>query len=154
MHLEKRKASDQPDLVSSFKTAFVGSADAIDSVCIKFATYSGGERLSYWRSKWLMSLYQCVEYYRQLPSRHTVRTMINESPELTERDYLAATQDFAEAALEVVDQSDACCIQCTFANGDRRTEMLPAYIAMNLCASLRARFDLHGLIAQQPRGPS
>jgi len=172
MRVEKRKVSNQPNLVSSFKTAFVGASGAIESVCIKYAMFNGTTRLSYWQPRWYQALHQCIEYYSaihyygsdlqrsaeepnflaQLPKRHPVRAMNDEKPDLTEEDYQAAKERFSVASLAVIDQGGICRIECTYLSGDRRIEVLPAYIAMNLCASLKASFDLSGLMAAEPGG--
>lgn len=36
----------------------------------------------------------------------------------------------------MIDEGATCRIECTYLNGDRRLEVLPAYIAMNLCGLL------------------
>ncbi|MFM0229876.1 hypothetical protein [Paraburkholderia sediminicola] len=172
MRVEKRKANDEPDLVSSFKTAFIGTPGAIANLCIKYAMYNGTSRLSHWQAEQFWALYQCIEHYSgvhyygsdlqrvsdnpefaaRLPNRHPVRTMISERPDLTEQDYMTAQERFSVASLVVVDQRDACRVQCALTNGIRRTEVLPAYIAMNLYGSLKASFDLSALIASKPGG--
>ncbi len=52
----------------------------------------------------------------------------------------------------MIDEGATCRIECTYLNGDRRLEVLPAYIAMNLCASLKTSVDLSDLIAVEPGG--
>lgn len=172
MRIEKRKAKNQPNLVSSFTVAFQKAANLTDSMCIKYAMFDGTTRLSYWESKWLVALHQCIEYYSgihyygsdlqktvedpffypDLPKRHPVRTMNDEKPTFTEDDFKKAKRKFSVTSLVVVDHGDICCIECMYPNGDRRIEMLPAYIAMNLCGSLKASFDLSDLMVAKPGG--
>lgn len=171
MRIEKRKAGNKRNLVSSFITAFVGSGSK-ESVCIKFAMFDGTTRLSYWEPKWFSALHQCVEYYSGmhyygsdlqrtaeepgflagLPKRHAVRTMADEKPHLIEQEYQTARERFSVASLAVIDEGATCRIECTYHSGDRRTEVLPAFIAMNLCASLKASVDLCGLMAAEHGG--
>jgi hypothetical protein len=171
MLIEKRKAGSKRNLVSSFITAFVGSG-SIESVCIKFAMFDGTTRLSYWEPRWFQALHECLEYYSgmhyygsdlqrtaeepcflaSLPKRHAVRTMGDEKPRLTEEEYQTAKERFSVASLAVIDEGVTCRIECTYLNRDRRLEVLPAYIAMNLCASLKASADLSDLMAVEPGG--
>lgn len=171
MGIEKRKSESKLNLVSSFVTAFVGSG-TIESVCIKFAMFDGTTRLSYWEPRWFQALYECVEYYSgmhyydsdlqrtaekpgfaaSLPKRHPVRTMTDEKPGLTEEDYQVAKMQFTVASLAVIDEGATCRIECASVRGDRRSEILPAYIAMNLCGSLRASVDMARLMELEPRG--
>jgi hypothetical protein len=129
-------------------------------------------RFSYLEPTWFQALYKCVEYYSvlhyygsdmqraadepeflaRLPRRHPVRTMSSEKPGLTEIDYEAAKERFSVASMRVMDQGDSCRVECTFTNGSRRTEVLPGYIAMNLCGFLKACVDLSGLISSEPGG--
>jgi hypothetical protein len=111
MRIEKRRARNQPNLVSSLISVFVGSG-SIESACIKFAMFDGATRLSYWEPRWFLALHQCIEYcsgmhYRgsdlqrtaeepsflaSLPKRHPVRTMNGEKPHLTEKEYQTAKE--------------------------------------------------------------
>ncbi|SAK81604.1 hypothetical protein [Caballeronia ptereochthonis] len=172
MRVDKRRASDEKNLVSSFKAAFTCVSGSVESACIKYAMYDGTSRLSYWQANWFSSLYQCIELYSgihyygsdlqresedsgfsaRLPKRHPVRTMNSEKPDLTEQDYLTAKERFSVASFAVVDQGDSCRIDCTFANSVRRTEVLPTYIAMYLCGALKAGFDVAGFMASEPGG--
>jgi len=68
--------------------------------------------------------------------------MGDEKPRLTEEEYQTAKERFLVTSLAVIDEGVTCRIECTYLNGDHRLEVLPAYIAMNLCASLRASVDL------------
>lgn len=68
------------------------------------------------------------------------------------RGYQTAKERFPVASLAVIDEGATCRIECTYLNGDRRLEVLPAYIAMNLCASLKTSVDLSDLIAVEPGG--
>lgn len=171
MRIEKRKSGSKRNLVSSFITAFVGSG-SIESVCIKFAMFDGTTRLSYWEPRWFQALYECVEYYSgthyygsdlqrtaeepglvaRLPKRHPVRTMNDERPDLTEEDYQAAKVQFTIASLAVIDEGATCRIECTSIRGDRRIEILPAFIAMNLHGSLKASVDMACLMGVEPKG--
>lgn len=171
MSAEKRVSESKQNLVSSFITAFIGSG-SIESVCIKFAMFDRTTRLSYWEPRWFRALYECVEYYSgihyygsdlqraaqepafvaSLPKRHPVRTMGDEKPSLTEEEYQAAKELFCVASLAVIDEDSTCRIECTSIHGDRRVEVLPAYIAMNLCGSLKAGVDLARLMAVEPGG--
>lgn len=171
MRVEKRKSGSKRNLVSSFITAFVG-AGSIDSVCIKFAMFDGTTRLSYWEPRWFQALHECVEYYSGmhyhgsdlqreaeepgfvagLPKRHAVRTMKEEKPGLTEEDYQTAKGQFSVASLAVIDEGATCRIECASIRGDRRIEVLPAYIAMNLCGSLKASVDMARLMGAEPAG--
>ncbi|AIV49762.1 hypothetical protein X899_2942 [Burkholderia pseudomallei TSV 25] len=171
MRIDKNKARNQPNLVSSFITAFVGSG-SIESVCIKFAMFNGTTRLSYWEPKWFQALYECIEYYSgvhyygsdlqrseeepgfvaSLPKRHPVHTMKAEKPTLSEEDYQAAKAQFTVARLAVTDEGATCRIECASSRGERRVEVLPAYIAMNLCGSLKASIDMARLMAAKPSG--
>lgn len=157
MRSEKRKVGNKRNLVSSFITAFVGSG-SIESACIKFAMFDGTTRLSYWEPRWFLALYECVEYYSGihyygsdlqrtaeepeflvgLPKRHAVRTMNDEKPHLTGDEYQTARERFPVASLAVIDEGATCRIECSYLGGDRRIEVLPAFIAMNLRASLKA----------------
>lgn len=171
MRVEKRKSGSKRNLVSSFITAFVGSG-SIDSVCIKFAMFDGTTRLSYWEPRWFQALHECVEYYSgmnyygsdlkrtaqepgfvaSLAKRHPARTMNDEKPSLTEEDYQAAKQQFTVASLAVIDEGATCRIECASIHGSRRIEVLPAYIAMNLCGSLKASVDMAQLMGAEPAG--
>lgn len=171
MRIDKSNTGNNRNLVSSFLTAFVGSG-AIESVCIKFAMLDGTTRLSYWEPKCFLALHQCVEYYSgmhyygsdlqrtaeepgflaSLPKRHPVRTMNDEKPHLTEEEYQTAKEKFSVASLAVIDEGETCRIECTYLSGDRRLDVLPAYIAMNLCGSLKASVDLSGLMEAEPGG--
>jgi|GEM_PF-3358535 len=171
MRVEKRKSGNKRNLVSSFITAFVGSG-SIESVCIKFAMFDGTTRLSYWEPRWFKALHECVEYYSgihyygsdlqrtaeepgflaSLPKRHAVRTLNDEKPHLAEEEYQSAKERFPVTSLAVIDEGVTCRIECTFPGGDRRIEVLPAFIAMNLCGSLKASVDLCGLMAAEPGG--
>lgn len=172
MPVEKREAGNQPNLVSSFRIAFLGTAGSIESLWIKFAMFDGSTRLSCWQPKWFLALYKCIEYYSAvhyhgsdlqrtaqepdllafLPKRHPVRTMSDEKPDLTEEDYRRASQQFSVVSLAVVDQGGICHVDCTYPGGDRRTEVLPAYIAMHLCATLKAIVEDSGLWALEAGG--
>lgn len=171
MRIEKRKARYQPNLVSSFIAAFVGSG-AIEGACVKFAMFDGSTRLLHLEPKWFLALHQCVEYYSglhyygsdlqraseepsflaSLPKRHPVRTMKDEKPRLTQDEYQVAKERFSVASLQVVDEGSILRLECTYRNGCCRVETLPAYIAMNLCSSLQASLDLSGLMAAEPGG--
>lgn len=172
MSVEKRKAGNQPNLVSSFRIAFLGTSGSVESLCIKFSMFDGTTRLSCWQPKWLLALYKCIEYYSAmhyygsdlqrtaqepslvatLPRRHPVRTMNDEKPDLTEEDYQEASKLFPVASFAFIDQGGICHIDCTYSNGYRRIEVLPAYIAMNLCATLKAIVEASGLWALKAVG--
>ncbi|WP_155033584.1 hypothetical protein [Burkholderia pseudomallei] len=157
--------------MSSFITAFVGSG-SIESMCIKFAMFNGNTRLSYWEPQWFRALYECIEYYSgmhyhgsdlqrtedepgfvaSLPKRHPVRTMMAEKPTLNEEDYQAAKTRFAVASLTVIDEGSTCRLECASLKGERRIEVLPAYIAMNLYGSLKASIDMARLMAAKSEG--
>lgn len=171
MRIEKRTSGSKRNLVSSFITTFVGSG-SIESACIKFAMFDGTTRLSYWEPRWFQALYECVEYYSgmnyygsdlqrteeewefvaSLPKRHPVRTMKDEKPGFAEEEYQAAKVQFTVASLAVVDEGATCRIERASIRGDRRVEVLPAYIAMNLCGALKASVDMARLMAAEPRG--
>jgi len=171
MRVEKLKAGNKRNLVSSFITAFVGSG-SIESVCIKFAMFDGTTRLSYWEPKWFQALHECIEYYSGihyygsdlqrtaeepgflagLPKRHAVRTFSDEKPHLTEEEYQSAKERFPVTSLAVIDEGATCRIECSYLCGDRRVEVLPAFITMNLCGSLKASVDLCNLMAVKPEG--
>jgi hypothetical protein len=166
------KATDEPNLVSSFKSAFIGSQGTVSSVCIKYAMFAGSTRLSYWPQNQFLALYRCIEHYSGvhyygsdlqrmsddpgfavgLPKRHPIHTMARERPDLTESDYLKSQNEFSVASFVVVDKGGACCVQCTFTNGFKRTDVLPAYVAMNLCGALKASIDMSGLMTAPPAG--
>jgi hypothetical protein len=170
MCVETRATSDKTNLVTSFITGF--APGAVETVCIKYAMYDGSSRLSYWQAKWSRALHQCVEHYSgmhyhgsdlqrasdepefsaRLPIRHPVRTMISEKPTLTEQEYRAAKERFSVTSLRVIDQGDSCLVECKFANGSSRTEVLPSYIAMNLCGFLNASRDLSALMTSEAGG--
>jgi hypothetical protein len=172
MRNSKVKAADEPNLVSSFKSAFVGAQGAVSSVCIKYAMFAGSTRLSHWPQKQFLALYRCVEHYSGihyygsdlqrvsddpgfaagLPKRHPIHTMVGERPDLTAPDYLKAQDEFSVASFVVVDSGDVCCVQCTFTDGFKRTDVLPAYIAMNLCGAFKASIDMSGLMTATPAG--
>lgn len=172
MHNSMVKAADEPNLVSSFKSALIAVQGADGGVCIKYAMFAGPTRLSYWPQKQFLALYQCIEYYSgvhyygsdlqrvsddpgfaaRLPKRHAIHTMLGEQPDLMESDYLKAQERFSVASFIVVDGGDVCCTQCTFANGANRIDILPAYIAMNLCGALKASIDMSGLVTATPAG--
>jgi hypothetical protein len=155
-----RTISEDANLVASFATAFVPGV--VDAVCIKYAMYDGAFRLSYWSAKWPRALYQCIEYYSgfhyhgsdlqrvsddpefcaRLPIHHPVRTMTSRKPDLTQLEYLMSKQDFSVSSFRFVDQDDSGRIECMFADGNRRVEVLPGYIVMNLCGFLKASRDL------------
>jgi hypothetical protein len=165
-------ASKKVNYVSSFITAFSDTPGAARGVCVKYAMYDGSLRLSYFEAHWLRALHQCIEYYSGmhyfcsdmqraadepefsagLPPRHPITTMHSEKPDLTERDYALAKERFSVAALRVGDLGDSCRIDCSYASGVHRTEVLPGYVAMNLCGSLKACHDLFGLMTSQPGG--
>ncbi len=171
MPSKKRKAGSKRNFVSSFITAFAGSG-SIESVCIKFAMFDGTTRLSYWEPRWFWALHECIEYYSgmhyygsdlqrtaeepgfvaSLPKRHPVRTMNDEKPNLAEEEYQTARERFSVASLTVIDEGAICRIECTYLSGDRQIEALPAYIAMNLCGSLKASIDMARLMAAEPGG--
>jgi hypothetical protein len=165
-------AGNKTNFVSSFITAFAGASGAVHGVCIKYAMYDRSLRLSYFDAQWFLALYQCIEYYSgtryygsdmqrvvdepefsaRLPRRHPIRTMHSEKPDLTDLDYELAKEKFSVAALRVGDLGDSCRIDCSYASGNHRTEVLPGYVAMNLCGSLKACHDLSGLMTSQPGG--
>ncbi|CAB3753429.1 MULTISPECIES: hypothetical protein [Burkholderia] len=171
MTLIKRKASDEPNLVSSFTAAFSGTGPA-ESVCIKLSMYNGTFRLSQWDAKQLRALYHCVEHYSAvhyygsdlervsedtsfgtgLPARHPIHTMRGERPILTERDYRIGLEKHCVKSFVVLDRGDACEIRCTHMDGTQRTDLLPAYIAMQLYGALRACLNLSNSLAVDPRG--
>ncbi|WP_176048795.1 hypothetical protein [Burkholderia sp. BCC1644] len=171
--LTKLNASDEPDLVSSFAAAFSGTGP-VASVCIKFAMYNGTFRLSQWEALQLQALYQCIEHYSgvhyygsdlqrmsddssfgaTLPTRHPVRTMLDERPILTKRDYQIGLERHRVKSLVVVDRGDACEIRCTYVNESQRSDLLPVYIAMNLYGALRACINLSGTLASEVGGPA
>lgn len=166
------KADHEPNLVSSFKSAFVGAKGTVIDACINYAMFSGTTRLSHWPQKQLLALYKCVEYYSGvhyygsdlqrvsddpiyaagLPKRHPIHTMLGERPELTESDYRSAEKKFSVTSFSVVDRGDALYIQCLFADGSGRIDILPAYIAMNLCGALKACIDMSVLVTEPPAG--
>jgi len=114
MRIENRRASDEPNLAASFKTAVMSVSGAVVSVCIKYAMYDRTFRLSHWSTKQILTLYRCLEHYSGvryygsdlqrisddpglsdlLPARHPVHTMVNERPNLTQEDYSEANKDF------------------------------------------------------------
>ncbi|MFM0523300.1 hypothetical protein PQR08_38425, partial [Caballeronia jiangsuensis] len=57
------KAAEEPNLVSSFKSALIAAQGADGGVCIKYAMYAGPTRLAYWPQKQFLALYHCIEYY-------------------------------------------------------------------------------------------
>ncbi|MCJ0762646.1 hypothetical protein [Variovorax terrae] len=172
MIFEKPGTDGELDVVSSYRVGFTCTTGAIDSVCIKYTMRDGICRLSYWPLNVFQEFLRSIEYYseshydgsdlqrasedseyaRQLPARHPVHTLNNERPELTQEDYFTARDVFYVASLAVADQGDAICTECTFANGTRRVEVLPAYIAMNLCGAMKASVDLSGLVGAKPGG--
>jgi hypothetical protein len=165
--VKKRMASKKVNFVSSFVTAFSDTPGAA-GVCVKYAMYDGSLRLSYFDAQWFRALHQCVEYYSgmhydgsdmqraadepefaaRLPARHPIRTMHSEKPNLTERDYALAKEKVFVAALRVGDLGDSCRLDCSYSGGVHRTEVLPGYVAMTLCGSLKACHDLFGLITR------
>ncbi|WP_254608476.1 hypothetical protein [Burkholderia lata] len=172
MGTEKRKASDEPDLVRSFTSAFAGASGGVDGVWIKYAMYNGSSRISYWPVDQFRALFRCVEHYSgihfygsdlqrmsdepgyglKLPSGHPVHTMLKARPTLTEHDFRFAQRRFSVASLVFVDLGEVCKIACTFLNNEHRVDLLPAYIAMNLYGSLKASVDLSGLVTASPAG--
>ncbi|QBR00192.1 hypothetical protein [Paraburkholderia pallida] len=158
--------------MSSFKSAFVGAQGEVSSICIKYAMSAGSTRLSLWPQKQFLALYQCIEHYSGvhyfgsdlqrvsddpgfatgLAKRHPIHTMFGERPALVEQDYLKAQEAFSVASFVVVDRGDICCVQCTFVNGSTRSDVLPAYIAMNLCGALKASIDMSCLMTVNPAG--
>lgn len=171
MSAEKRELGRKRNLVTSFITACIGSG-SVESVCIKFAMLDGSTRLSYWEPRWFQALYECVEYYSgihyygsdlqrtaeeprfvtSLPKRHPVRTMKDQKPDFTEEDYHAAREQFMVSSLAVIDEGATCRIECASIQGSSRIEVLPEYIAMNLCGSLKANVDMAHLMAVEPGG--
>jgi len=160
------------DVVSSYRVGFTCMTGTLDSVCIKYTMRNGICRLSYWPLDVFLGLLRNIEHYseihhdgsdlqrtsedseyaRQLPAQHPVHTLNNERPELTQEDYFTARDAFYVASLAVADQGDVIRTECTFTDGTRRVEVLPAYIAMNLCGALKASVDLSGLVAAKPGG--
>ncbi len=61
-------------------------------------------------------------------------------------------QQFPVTSLAVIDQGGICHIDCTYPGGDHRTEVLPAYVAMHLCAALKASVEASGLWALKAGG--
>ncbi|WP_454672945.1 hypothetical protein [Achromobacter pestifer] len=157
--------------MSSFILAFQGSG-SIGSICVKFAMFDRTTRLSYWDAEMLGVLAQCLEYYsgthfsgsdlqraveepgyvKGLAKRHPVRTMTDERPHLAEADYQAARRQFSVASFNVNDGGALCRIECTYGDGRRRIEFLPAFIAMHLCTSLKTSSELCRLLAATPGG--
>jgi hypothetical protein len=172
MRIENRRASDEPNLVASFKTAVMSVSGAMVSVCIKYAMYDRIFRLSHWSTTQILALYKCLEHYSgvhyygsdlqrisddpspsdQLPARHPIHTMVNEKPDLTQEDYSEANEKFSVESLIFADQGETSRIQCVFADHGHRTEVLPAYIVMNLYGSLKAGIDLAGLATAESGG--
>ncbi|MCJ0762524.1 hypothetical protein [Variovorax terrae] len=172
MNFEKCDASEASDWVSSYRVGFTCTAGVIDGVCVKYTMYDSTYRLAYWLPHWFQVFRQGIERYRdahddgsglrrasedsryaqQLPSRHPVHTLNNERPELTQEDYFMARDYFCVASLEVADLGSVFRTECEFVGGTRRVEVLPAYIAMNLCGALKASVDLSGLVAATPGG--
>jgi hypothetical protein len=172
MRLKKGDAGGKADTVSSFITAFSGESGSLDGICIKYAMYNRTLRLSFFDEQQFRALYQCIEHYSgtryygsdmqreadepgfvtRLPSRHPVRTMASEKPNLTRDDYEEAKQAYRVASLRVTDQGNKCRLACTYADGVDREEVLPGYIVMDLCGCLKACFELHGLMTITPRG--
>lgn len=149
------------NLVTSFITAFAGSG-SIEGICIKFVMFDGSTRLSYLESRWFMALHECAEYYSaihyygsdlqrsaeepgflaSLPKRHPARTMSDEKPQLTPEEYQTAKDRHLINSLRMIDEGAVCRIECSYLGGERRIEVLPAFIVMNLCVSLKASFDM------------
>jgi hypothetical protein len=168
----KVRAIDEPNLASSFKTAFVAEQGEVAQLFIKYAMYDGSSRLSLLSRRQFLDLCRCIEHYcgihyygsdlqrvsdepgyaTQVPKRHPIHTMTNDRPNFIEEDFLAAVKDFAVASLLVIDKGEWCCLQHTFLNGTRRVDMLPAYVAMNLYGSLKASIDMSGLISAPSLG--
>lgn len=162
-------AGNKVNLVCSFVAAFGNTEGAAQGVCVKYAMYDRSLRLAYFERRWVRALHECVEYYSgmhyvgsdmqraadepgfsaALPPRHPVRTMHSEKPDLTERDYALAMESFSVTALRVGDLGDSCRIDCSYVSGIQRTEVLPGYVAMHLCGSLKACHDLSALRASK-----
>lgn len=172
MIFEEPGTDGEPDVVSSYRVGFTCMTGAIDSVCIKYTMRDGACRLSYWPLNVFQEFLRSIERYseihyngsdlqrtsedseyaRQFPARHPVHTLNNERPELAQEDYFTARDVFRVASLVVADQGNAMRTECTFANGTCRVEVLPAYIATNLCGALKVSVDLSGLVAAKPGG--
>src|ERR1700738_2808320 len=166
MRIENRRARDEPNLAASFKTAVMSVSGAVVSVYIKYAMYDRTFRLSHWSTKQILALYKCLEYYSGvhyygsdvqrisnepslsdlLPARHPVHTMVNERPDLTQEDYSEANKDFSVNSFIFAEHGETRRIHSAFGAPFHRTEVLPAYIVMNLYGSLKAGIDLSGLV--------
>lgn len=164
--MKKNDATQKTDAVTSFITAFSSDSRSFDGVCVKYAMYDRTFRLSFFDQQWFRALYQCIEYYSgtryygsdmqreadepdfvdRLPARHPVLTMAREKPNLVEGEYEMAKHAHRVIALKMADLGSACRLVCTYADGSCREEVLPSYIAMNLCGYLKACLDLHGFI--------
>jgi hypothetical protein len=172
MSAAKHIANGEPNLVSSFKTAFVRESGVIKSICIKYAMHDRTFRLSHWNANLFHALCQCIEYYsgvhyfgshlqrvsddptfaNRLRERHPVRTMTSERPDFTDHDYRAAQERFSIVSFIAADEGETLSIQCRMVNGEFRVDALPAFIAMNLYGSLTASVNLCGLIVSESRG--
>ncbi|PZP53381.1 MAG: hypothetical protein DI595_03665 [Agrobacterium fabrum] len=172
MRLKKGGVGRKTDVVASFITAFSSEPGSFDGACIKYAMHDWTFRLSYFDERWFRALYQCVEYYSgtryygsdmqreadepgfaaRLPARHPVLTMAREKPNIVEGEYEEAKEAHRVTGLRVADLGSKCRLDCTYADGSSRNEILPGYIVMNLCGYMKACVDLHGFIAVPPSG--
>lgn len=172
MRPRKGGAGGKPNTVTSFITAFSSESGSFDGVCIKYAMHDTTFRLSFFDKQWFRALYSCVEYYSgtryygsdmqreagepgfvaRLPIRHPVRTMSSEKPGIAGGEYELSKQAYRVTSLRMADHGDKCRLVCKYADGSSRKEILPGYIAMNLCGYLKACLDLHGFMMAPPRG--
>lgn len=170
--IERRLATDEPNLVSSFESGFISLEGAVVGVCIKYRTYDGNDRIAHWPNERFTELYSCLERYSEehwagsdmqrstdpkfvagLSAHHPYHTVVNDAPSLTQAEIGASTGSTFVSDFQFADRGKACEIRCIFRDGRQRTDTLPEYIAMNLWGYLKSSIEVvENLFRSDSRG--
>lgn len=171
MDAEKRTTNDEPNLVAGFKVAAILNKK-ITGACIKYTMYDGTERLCFFPISHLKSLHKCLEYFSamhyygsdmqrvaddpafaaSLADDHAVHTMERMKPVFTDSEFNQAQNKFCVGTLAVADGNKTCIIHLNSTAGQRRTDILPEFTAMNLFGFLCAVINPHNLLLSETLG--